>query len=347
MDNTEKSPVVLSLCSGMRGLERGIEIALGHRLTVAAYVDIEAFVDYNLVAQMEKDMVASVPIWTDVKTFPANDFYKKIHGITAGYPCQPFSNSGNRDGCNDPRHLFPYIYDIKKSVRPIWSFFENVEGHTSLGFDEVYRMLHDLGYLVEAGIYSAEEVGASHKRKRLFILAWDMEYAESWRRGRMGNQSRAGKGYGVARSSELLQKLANGYDIGHIFRQDEKHTTKGREYAFFNSGSSGNSLAKSDSQGCEGDEQRGTFEEKLRASKSYQSATEFYSSLWPARPGEQQFKWEERRTAKSGLGVSVNGYNFKNDLLRMLGNGVVELTAAKAWVGLWDKMLDNIEKSIK
>ena len=49
-------------------------------------------------------------------------------------------------------------------------FFENVEHHFKLGFDEVYRDLSEMGYRVEAGIFSAAEVGPPHLRKRLFIL---------------------------------------------------------------------------------------------------------------------------------------------------------------------------------
>ena len=48
VDNPFKSPNVLSLCTGMRGLERGLERAIGD-ITVSAYVEIEAFVIFNLV----------------------------------------------------------------------------------------------------------------------------------------------------------------------------------------------------------------------------------------------------------------------------------------------------------
>jgi DNA (cytosine-5)-methyltransferase 1 len=52
-------------------------------------------------------------------------------------------------------------------------FFENVEGHISLGLSTVISDLEELGYQVSWGIFSASEVGAPHQRKRVFILAYD------------------------------------------------------------------------------------------------------------------------------------------------------------------------------
>lgn len=85
--------------------------------------------------------------------------------------CQPFSVAGNRAGEDDPRHLWPFIRRHIEVIQPGWCFFENVAGHLTLGFDVVKRELEEMGYWVEAGIYTAEEVGAPHRRERLFILA--------------------------------------------------------------------------------------------------------------------------------------------------------------------------------
>jgi DNA (cytosine-5)-methyltransferase 1 len=52
-------------------------------------------------------------------------------------------------------------------------FFENVEGHISLGLSSVISDLEELGYKMSWGIFSAREVGAPHQRKRVFILAHD------------------------------------------------------------------------------------------------------------------------------------------------------------------------------
>lgn len=90
--------------------------------------------------------------------------------------CQPFSHAGKRGGADDPRHLWPHIIKHVNTLRPLLCFFENVDGHLSLGYREVRRDLEALGYRVEAEIVSAAETGATHRRKRLFIMA----YSDGW-----------------------------------------------------------------------------------------------------------------------------------------------------------------------
>lgn len=57
---------------------------------------------------------------------------------------------------------------------------------------------------------------------------------------------------------------------------------------------------------------------------------------WPAPPGRQQETWEAPRLV-AGMDCTVNGYNFREDLLRMVGNAVVHQTAAKAYIDLLSK----------
>ena len=60
-------------------------------------------------------------------------------------------------------------------------------------------------------------------------------------------------------------------------------------------------------------------------------------TYWPARPGEPQFEWEEARTIEPRMGSTINGYNFREDLLRALGNSVVEQQAEFAFIDLMNK----------
>ncbi len=170
MDSPEELPTVLSLCTGYGGIERGFELA-GFEHRVVAHVEIEAFAIANLVAKMEAGQLDAAPIWSNLKTLPVDCFRDRVDVLTGGYPCQPFSAAGKRKGKDDPRHLWPYIYDIIRAVRPVQCFFENVEGHISLGLREVIEDLEGLNYKTTFGIFSASEVGAPHQRKRVFILA--------------------------------------------------------------------------------------------------------------------------------------------------------------------------------
>lgn len=92
--------------------------------------------------------------------------------LTAGYPCQPFSQAGHRKGTNDERHLWPYVFDAIKYLRPRAAFFENVRGHLTLGLAEVLEDLASIGWDAQWTCVRASEVGASHHRERLFILAY-------------------------------------------------------------------------------------------------------------------------------------------------------------------------------
>lgn len=130
---------------------------------------------------MEDKSLDEAPVWTDLRSFDGKPWCGIVDCITAGYPCQPFSVAGKQKGKDDPRHLWPDVYRIVREIRPRLCFFENVPGHLRLGFEQVHDDLRELGYSVKAGLFSAAEVGASHKRERLFILAYrESDRANGW-----------------------------------------------------------------------------------------------------------------------------------------------------------------------
>jgi len=165
-----KELTVLSLCTGYGGLELGLSRALENPLRVVA-VEVETYALANLEAKAAEGRLAIEAMWEDLRTFPAERFRGCFDFLLAGYPCQPFSCAGKRAGEDDPRHLWPAIAEIVRAVQPLWCLFENVPGHLSLGFPGVYRSLRSMGYAVEAGLFTAAQCGAPHKRQRLFVLA--------------------------------------------------------------------------------------------------------------------------------------------------------------------------------
>ena len=361
----------------MRGLERGIERAVGPVRTVA-YVEIEAFIIENLVRQMEQGVLAPAPVWSNLKTFPSEQFHGKIHGITGGYPCQPFSVAGKREGTEDPRHLWPHIKSMVGTIRPVWCFFENVPGHLTLGYREVRSDLEQLGYRVEEGIFSAEEIGAPHQRKRLFILAVansfcsrkpQSEGSESTFRERfinggeiMGNaylskQRKRRRDDGeVSEFSETGEEMdntnLNGQQQEHQISAGGNSVEYAGEAELANTGRIGSERPKQQATGieqCSEGDMADTTEQRMEGNwtegepiSEVQTGEEVSGceggrDRWPARPGEPQHEWEAPRI-ESSVGFTVNGYNFREDLLRMAGNGVVEQTAELAWITLWDKI---------
>ena len=171
----------LSLCSGGGGLDLGLELALGAIRTVC-WVEWEAFAIEYLAKAMEHACLGKAPIWTDLRTFDGRPWRGIVDSITAGYPCQPFSISGDRRGQDDPRHLWPHVYRVISEVEPTLIFLENVPGHLTLGFEQVVSDLDSLDYEIAAGLFTAAEVGASQKRERLFIVACTCCHDDRWRR---------------------------------------------------------------------------------------------------------------------------------------------------------------------
>ena len=160
----------VSLCAGYGGIDLGLRRCIPNLRTIA-YSEIEAFACELLLARMESGSLDAAPIWPDLKSFPWAKLRDRVDILSGGYPCQPFSSAGKRLGREDPRHLWPYIAGGISILRPRLCFFENVEGHISLGLREVIEHLGELGYSATWGIFSAAECGAPHQRKRVFILA--------------------------------------------------------------------------------------------------------------------------------------------------------------------------------
>ncbi len=373
VDNTEEFRCI-SLCTGYAGIELGLQRVIPNLRTVA-YVEVEAYAVANLVTKIEENKLDAAPIWTDIKTFDGEPFRDRVHLITGGYPCQPFSVAGQRKGIEDPRHLWPYIERIIKAVRPIWCFFENVSGHLTIGFPEVYRSLRNMGYKVEAGLFTAAEVGAPHKRERLFILAHSDTNREEFRRRFNCNKKRqfqeeiqnSKQQFGANNPS---QELVNTEHNGCIAAQDRKRDKErsgsnetGQDTTSEPERPSGEQLADSEYVDAQGerpdDNSQGWQVEDGQAGLCDRTS-------WPARPGQEQYEWEEPRVVysssgrstsdskqgstkksdtrkqnesnkagngqvKSGMGRTVDGFRSRVDELRLLGNGVVPQTAELAF----------------
>lgn len=178
MNNVDitKTTTHLSLCSGYDGIGMGLR-GIFPALREIAHVEIEAYAIANLVAKMEESKLPPAPIYTDIKTFPFASFRGCVDILSGGFPCQPFSTAGKRRASEDPRHLWPYIKDGIGLCRPRMVLLENVEGIISSKMPDGQSVLHHvltelegLDYRTTAGVFSAAEVGASHQRKRVFIL---------------------------------------------------------------------------------------------------------------------------------------------------------------------------------
>jgi DNA (cytosine-5)-methyltransferase 1 len=162
---------ILSLCSGYGGLDMAVEQHFSAKTAYWSDIDKTAC---DVMAARFPD---AQPIG-DLTTLDLTLLHADV--VTAGYPCQPFSNAGQRKGTNDDRHLWPYIRNTISVLRPKFVVLENVAGHLSLGAAAVVGDLAALGYDAKWTVVRASDVGAPHQRKRWFCVATDAESAE-WR----------------------------------------------------------------------------------------------------------------------------------------------------------------------
>ncbi len=161
---------VLALCSGCLGLELGLQLA-GAAPRVVLYVERDATSAGIVAGKIGDGRLPPAPVWSDLRTLDARPWRGLVDCVTAGYPCQPFSSAGHQLGAADERHLWPHVARIVADVEPAIVFCENVTGHVRNGLAEVLADLRALGFAVEAGTFTADEVGAPHVRRRVFVLA--------------------------------------------------------------------------------------------------------------------------------------------------------------------------------
>jgi len=152
-----------SLFSGIGGLDLGLERA-GMRVIWQSEIDPYAC---RVLAKHWPE----VPNHGDIKQVDWADVARP-DVLCGGYPCQPFSLAGARKGEEDPRHLWPWVREAIRVLRPRYAILENVRGHLSLGGPTVIGEIAALGYDAEWRIVSAASVGANHRRDRVIIVAY-------------------------------------------------------------------------------------------------------------------------------------------------------------------------------
>lgn len=158
----------VSLFSGCGGFDLGFHQA-GFRTVFANDIDSDACITYreNLGEICKEDIrnikIDSLPFRPDV--------------LTAGFPCQPFSNAGSRKGTSDDRGtLYETALEFVRTLKPKCVVFENVRGLLSvkhgerLLIEEICEQLDILGYSVVFSLIDASRHHVAQKRLRLLIV---------------------------------------------------------------------------------------------------------------------------------------------------------------------------------
>ena len=181
----------LDLFSGLGGFSLGLE-RTGHFKTVA-------FCDNDKYSKLIIDKHwKGTKIYNDVREINKEQFKKDgiefPEIITGGFPCQPFSVAGKKQGTNDDRHLWPEMFRIIQEFTPRWIIGENVKNITNIQdgmvFETVCTDLEGEGYEVRAFNIPAAGVGAPHRRERIWIVAHSKSIESNVGKGRQHQEER-------------------------------------------------------------------------------------------------------------------------------------------------------------
>lgn len=108
---------------------------------------------------------------TTIKTEELPDF----DILCAGFPCQPFSISGKRQGFEDTRGtMFFEVARILKDKKPKYFILENVRGllnhEQGRTFEVIINTLHNIGYSVQWQLLNSKFFGVPQNRERVYIV---------------------------------------------------------------------------------------------------------------------------------------------------------------------------------
>jgi DNA (cytosine-5)-methyltransferase 1 len=165
----------LSLFTGAGGGLLGTKL-LGWR--PVGYVENDEYCQKVIAQRIRDDLLEEAPLFGDIRAFIGEGYARAYQGmvdvITAGFPCQPFSVAGKRFAEQDDRNLWPETRSTIQIVRPSLVFLENVPGLLSHEYSiTIFRQLAEDGYRALPPIrMGADDVGANHKRKRIWIVAY-------------------------------------------------------------------------------------------------------------------------------------------------------------------------------
>jgi len=298
----------LSLFSGAGGGLLGTKL-LGWRHV--GYVEYEKYCQQVIAQRIKDGILSEAPIFGDVREFVQSGAAKKYKGfvdvVTAGFPCQPFSVAGKRKGKEDERNMWPSTIQIIRDVQPRYAFLENVPGLLNSGyFQEILGSLAQAGYDAKWIVLGADDVGAPHRRKRLWIKATSQDPKRGrcvhWEHEEERVQVREQREPGSGSRERVPREASNVADTSSIRLEEHGHSQaedvikRGKE------------VPNTSSERLEGWESPGRESEENSSSSG--------SCWWSTEPN---------------VGRVANGVASRVDRLKAIGNGQVPLVVAQAW----------------
>ena len=168
---------ILDAFAGIGGFSYAAERLVGGYKT-KQFIEIDEYCQSVL-----KKNFPNIPIHDDIKTFKAKRGEYDV--LTAGFPCQDLSVAGQQRGIGEGTRsgLFYEVIRLIREIRPKFVLLENVRNLLSHKggetFQEVLFQIAKAGYDAEWSVVSAKDVGACHRRERIWIIAYpNSEYED-------------------------------------------------------------------------------------------------------------------------------------------------------------------------
>lgn len=164
-------PRLISLFSGCGGLDYGFKKA-GFNIVWANDFDPDAQAVYSInLGEIDKRDILTI----NEHEIPNGEI------LTAGFPCQPFSNAGNRKGVHDSRGmLYKECLRIIERKMPKVIVFENVKGLLSTKYIDGRNLadviiedlstMNGIGYNVVHQLINASDYGVPQNRQRVLFV---------------------------------------------------------------------------------------------------------------------------------------------------------------------------------
>lgn len=177
----------IDLFAGLGGIRLGFEQSfqeLGFQTECVMTSEIKPYAIETLSKNFTHDYFVGDIFQVENEQIPEFDF------LLGGFPCQPFSAGGKRQGFVDTRGtLFFEIERILKAKEPYGFILENVEGLVKHDLENkqdetgrtlstiLYKLKTELGYNVTWKVLDAIDFGLPQSRKRIFIVGTKDEKA--------------------------------------------------------------------------------------------------------------------------------------------------------------------------
>jgi DNA (cytosine-5)-methyltransferase 1 len=313
--------------------------------TTVCAVEIEEYPRKVLLQRQRDGILGKFPIWNDITTFDGRPWKGLVDIVSGGFPCQDISAAGKGAGIEGERSgLWSHMARVVREVSPRFVFVENSPMLTSRGLYRVLGDLAEMGYDARWCVLGADDAGAPHRRKRIWILGYASLHGQSPPEIREG--SFEGSDY-----SETGEIEASKLERSGSSRINEKMADTGRQHAI-----------QGNSTGMDAEKEKRTYS-PIYDKPSGSGCIEWWDTDPAELPNTTSFGLEKQRlqqglyigengvcdrensqarkewATEPQLGRVAHGVANRVDRLKAIGNGQVPAVAALAFTILSEGLI--------